>query len=33
MQDIYNAPTTPCEIGAHVLCCSECRCSCHDDAS
>jgi hypothetical protein len=33
MNDAQNAPTTPCEIGVHVLCCSECHCVCHDDGT
>jgi hypothetical protein len=23
---------SPCDIGCHVLCCSECGCDCHDEA-
>jgi hypothetical protein len=22
---------TPCDVGCHLLCCSPCPCSCHDD--
>jgi hypothetical protein len=32
MNNAQHAPATPCEIGVHVLCCSECHCLCHDDA-
>ena len=32
MNNAQNAPLTPCEIGVHVLCCSECHCVCHDAA-
>jgi hypothetical protein len=31
MNDTLNAPATPCEVGVHVLCCSECHCLCHDE--
>jgi hypothetical protein len=30
MNTAQNAPATPCEVGVHVLCCSECDCTCHD---
>ena len=32
MNDAMNASATPCEVGVHVLCCSECHCACHDDS-
>ncbi len=32
MNDAPNAPTTPCEVGVHVFCCSDCLCACHDEA-
>jgi hypothetical protein len=32
MNDVQNSPATPCGVGIHVLCCSECPCACHDDA-
>lgn len=22
---------TPCDVGAHVMCCQACPCGCHDD--
>ena len=25
-----NAPTTPCDVGCHVLCCGDCVCDCHE---
>jgi hypothetical protein len=26
-----TSPATPCDLGVHVLCCSECTCDCHQD--
>jgi hypothetical protein len=25
-----TAPTTPCDVGCHVLCCEDCGCNCHE---
>ena len=32
MKDATETAGSPCDVGCHVLCCTPCHCTCHDDA-